>query len=252
VPGPAGEDGARRGRDGSSVRRRIQLIGVVLLVVLAARASTPPASPGGAGGGPASGGRVTVDVVGDSLITQAATELTGRLEAGGYAATIVHRPAQDLGSWFIQQQLGAVRSRGRADVLVLATAANDALRDDDRTRILGPEAAARAFDELLDRALAPFTDRCVVVVNAREDTASLYHPDHAREVNRLLARAPERHPGLVVVDWAGISHPLPGNWFAPDQLHFGPDPGGLAVGSGSAREYASAIVDGVARCPRTP
>jgi hypothetical protein len=240
----------RRGRDGI-VRRRIQVISVVLLVALAARASLP-ADPGGDGRGAAGTAAVTVDVVGDSLVTQAEDELAGRLAARGFAATVVHRPAQDLGSAFIQEQLGAVRARPRADVLVLATAANDALRDDDRTRAMGPEAAARAFDELLDRALAPFADRCVVVVNAREDTAELYHPDHARLVNRRLARAPERHPGLVVVDWAVISHPLPGSWFAPDQLHFGPDPAGLAVGSGSAREYAAAIVDGVARCPRSP
>jgi hypothetical protein len=247
-PGTAGAGPARR--DGS-VRRRIQVIGLVLLVAAAARASRPLLPPG-PGSSPAAPTRVSVDVVGDSLISQSGVELADRLAAAGYTSTIAHRPAQDLGSPFIQGQLAAVRDRGRADVLVLATAANDVLRDDDRTAASGPDAAARAFTELFDRALAPFADRCVVVVNAREDTAALYHPEHAKVLNALLARAAERHPGVVVVDWASISHPLPGSWFAPDQLHFGPDPGAPALGSGSARAYATAILDGIRRCPHTP
>jgi hypothetical protein len=194
----------------------------------------------------------TVDVVGDSLVTQAASDLNERLAGAGLYATVVHRPRQDLGSAFVQDQLAAVRSRPPADVLVLATAANDALRNGDRSRADGADAAAGAFDELLDRSVAPFADRCVVVVNAREDIADIYRPDQARILNGRLRTAGDRHPNLVVVDWATASRSVPADWFASDQLHFGPDPNGPASGSGSSRAYAAAIIDGIGRCPPPP
>jgi hypothetical protein len=56
------------------------------------------------------------------------------------------------------------------------------------------------------------------------------------------------HANLVVVDWAEESRQVPTPAFAPDQLHFGPDPAAPAEGSGSARRYAEAIVAGIARC----
>jgi hypothetical protein len=187
--------------------------------------------------------------VGDSLVTQAAGELAGQLAAAHLDATVVHRPRQDLGSAFVQDQLAAVRSRPPADVLVLATAANDALRDRDRTLAAGRVAAAQAFTDLFDRSLEPFGDRCVVVVNAREDTSDIYHPAHARALNVLLQAALARHPNLVLVDWAAVSRVVPVDRFAVDQLHFGDDPNVPSLDSGSARAYSAAIVDGIRRCP---
>jgi hypothetical protein len=191
---------------------------------------------------------VTVDVVGDSLVTQASGELREHLAAAHLRATVVHRPRQDLGSDFVQSQLAAVRERPRSDVLVLATAANDALRDRDRTQAGGVEAAAATFSELLDRSIAPFSDRCVVLVNAREDTIEIYEPAHARALNALLQAARARHPNLVLVDWAVESRRVPPDRFAEDQLHFGADPNTATTGSGSAQAYADAIVSGIHRC----
>src|SRR5690606_2220625 len=128
------------------------------------------------------------------------------------------------------------------------TAANDALRDRDRTLASGPLAAATAFNDLLDRSIAPFEDRCVVLVGAREETADIYHPEYARDVNELLRQARDRHANLVLVDWASRSRTVPAGEFAEDQLHFGPDPTTSTVGSGSAKAYAAAIVDGLKQC----
>jgi hypothetical protein len=229
-----------------AVAARLAGLGVLLVLVATASGrdrtshlSHRPDVPGHA---------VTVDVVGDSLVTQAAAELTEQLAGAGLDATVAHRPRQDLGSDFVQGQLAGVRARRPADVLVVATAANDALRDLDRTLAAGPEVAAVAYTELLDRSLEPFADRCVVVVNAREDTADIYHPEHARIVNALLRDAHDRHRNLVVVDWAAISRAVPGELFASDQLHFGTDPTVASVGSGSARAYAAAIVHGIRDC----
>jgi hypothetical protein len=201
-------------------------------------------------GGPTAASRSgpSVDVVGDSLVTQASADLTDRLAAAGLDAAVVHRPAQDLGSTFVQEQLVRLRAGRPADVLVIATAANDALRDHDRSVMFGPGMSVEWFAEQVGLAIAPFADRCVVLVNAREDTAPVYHPDSARVVNGVLDRVGQRHPNVVVVDWAGISRRLPPDWFAADQLHFGLDPTTASIGSGSAREYANAIVDGVHRC----
>jgi hypothetical protein len=243
------------------VRERIRIVGVAAaLAILMSTASSGRSASRSAPGSPAvarvtasrpsTGPAVTVDVVGDSLVTQSAAELSDRLVAAGFASTVVNMPKQDLGSRFVQDELAAVRARPPADVLVLATAANDALRDHDRAASGGAGAAAATFADLVDRAVGGFADRCVVVVNAREDTAPVYHPDSARAVNALLFQARDRHPNLVIVDWAAVSRLLPGDWFALDQLHFGPDPAAAAEGSRSAREYATAIVDGVRLCAR--
>jgi hypothetical protein len=227
----------------AAVGERIRLAGVTVVIVLVVVASTASRRVDRARH------RVTVDVVGDSLVTQAAVEIDAHLAGAGFAATVVHKPAQDLGSPFVVEQLAGVRARPPDDVLVLATAANDALRHHDRALAVGAEAGA-AFAEVVDRAVEPFADRCVVMVNAREETSAVYHPDSARAVNALLLQARGRHPNLVVVDWAGISRTLPHDWFATDQLHFGPDPRVPSLSSESARAYAAAIVEGVRRCLR--
>jgi hypothetical protein len=194
---------------------------------------------------------VRVDVVGDSLVRQAGTELQHRLEAAGYRFTVASMPARDLGSSFVQEQLDGL-DRHEGDVLVLATAANDATRHADRAERTGPVDADRTYEQSVRGAVERFGDRCVVVVNAREDVAQIYHPDHARLVNETLRRLAAVYGNLVVVDWAEESRSVPADEFVPDQLHFGPDPAAPAPGSGSAERYADAILAGIARCPGRP
>jgi hypothetical protein len=233
------------------------LVGALVGLALIRSASVAPiesgpaerARPPGSSGTAVRARAPKVDVVGDSLVTQSAAELSDRLTAAGLDATVVHRPRQDLGSLFVREQLSEVRSGPPADVLVVATAANDALRHRDRTVAAGEAAASDAFREQLDRSLAPFADRCVVVVNAREDVSPLYHPANARMLNALLRQAWSRYPNIVVADWAARSRSVPGEAFAPDQLHFGPDPNAPSIGSGSARAYAGLIVESILECP---
>ena len=91
------------------MRKIGEFVGVVVFgafIALAAVRSAPAPS--------AAPGSVTVDVIGDSLVTQAADELVARLAAAHLDATVAHRPRQDLGSAFVQEQLGTVRARPRA------------------------------------------------------------------------------------------------------------------------------------------
>lgn len=226
--------------------RRVGPVGLILVAVLGLLVAASTVRRAGAPEDPPT--RVDVDVVGDSLVTQASTVLGGRLAAAGLVARIAERPAQDLGSTFVRRRLAAVRLRPRARVLVVATAANDALRQDALARVVGGAAAEEAYAALVERVLAPFADRCVVVVGARERISALYHPASAAAVNRVLRRATAGRGDRVLVEWAALSHPLPEGWFAADLLHFAPDPHIPAVGSRSASAYADAIVDGVRRC----
>ena len=195
------------------------------------------------------GGRgARVDVVGDSLVRQIGPELLDRLEAAGYQFSVASMPAQDLASSFVQQQLDALE-RHPGDVLVVATAANDAIRDADRAARIGDTAAALTYEGWVRRTVERFHDRCVVMVNAREDVSAIYDPEHARTVNARLRLLEREHPNLVVVDWAGGSRRVPSEDFAPDHLHFGPDPAVPAEQSGSARRYADAIIEGIRACP---
>jgi hypothetical protein len=190
------------------------------------------------------GGNHRVDVVGDSLVHQAITPLRERFEDAGYTGEVEGFPGQALSSGVVRNRLDLVATRP-ADVLVLATAANDA-----RTKVTAapgaPAAAAyrTAIAELLDR----FADRCVVVVNARDRTDPVYLPARAALLNSALDQLEHERSNLVVVNWAERSRNLPTEWFSSDQLHFGGQAQTEQPDSPSSRAYVDAIADGVHDC----
>jgi hypothetical protein len=245
-PAPPGARHVRWGK--GTVRGQIRVVAVAAMLGVVATSSLTDARPRRTERRTAD---VRVDVVGDSLVRQAGTGLRHRLDAAGYRSTVAAMPARDLASSFVQQQLDGL-DRHEGDVLVLATEANDATRHADRAEHAGPVDADRTFEESVRRAVERFGDRCVVIVNAREDIARIYHPDDARMVNESLRRLAPQYGNLVVVDWAEESRHVPAGEFAPDQLHFGPDPAAPTEGSGSAERYADAILAGIARCPERP
>jgi hypothetical protein len=199
--------------------------GVLLAAALVNRGEPPSAAP------------VRVNVIGDSLVHQAYAPLMGAFRRASYQAEVVGLPAQSLASTAVRNQIDAV-ARGGDDVLVLATASNDA-------RALGPGQYRDELDDLARR----FADRCLVVVNARDLAGPMYFPDRIAVINRELAAVDERHRNLVMVDWATRSRNLPPDAFSPDQLHFGDPIQDQHPNSPSARDYAAALVDGVRRCP---
>jgi hypothetical protein len=227
------------------VRGQIRMVAVAAVLGVMATCSLTDVPPPRVERRP---GTLRVDVVGDSLVRQASTELRHLLEAEGYRFTVASMPAQDLASSFVQQQLDGL-DRHEGDVLVLATAANDATRYAERGERSDMVDAAGTYQEFVRRAAERFADRCVVMVNAREDVSPIYHPDDARMVNESLRSLARLHANIVVVDWAEESRQVPPAAFAPDQLHFGPDPAAPTERSGSAQRYADAITAGITRCP---
>jgi hypothetical protein len=207
------------------------LLGVGVAVVTRGRPAEGPAVP-------------RVDVVGDSLVNQARGAIQHDLEAAGYQALVVGLPAQSLASQSVRGKLDDA-ARAHGDVLVLATTANDVRAN---AAVDGRRPAAPAYRDDITALLDRFSDRCVVVVNARDRVNPVYLPERAAVLNNELGLLAQQQPNLVVVDWASRSHDLPPSAFSADQLHFGDPIEAEQPGSASARAYADAIADGVRQC----
>lgn len=207
---------------------------VALVAVLGRQTAEPPAAPAP---------RPHVDVVGDSLVHQASAPLRAGLDEAGFAVSVVGLPGQGLSGPGVRARLDELVGV-HADVLVVATTTND-VRDFAAD---ADEPAASAYRVEIEALVERFSDRCVVLVNARDRTSPVYRPERVAVLNAELAALARDHPGLVVVDWAALSRDLPEDWFSPDQLHFGRAAEEETPGSPSARVYAGAIVGGVRRC----
>jgi hypothetical protein len=207
------------------------LLGVGAAVVTRGRPSDAPAVP-------------HVDVVGDSLVNQARGPIKRELEAAGYQASVVGLPAQGLASESVRARLDAAAGDG-GDVLVVATTANDVRAN---AAVDGRRPLAPTYGEDITALLKRFADRCVVVVNARDQINALYLPERAVVLNSVLGLLAREQPNLVVVDWANRSRDLPKTAFSADQLHFGDPIEAEQPGSSSANAYADAIADGVRHC----
>jgi hypothetical protein len=237
----AGESSAAPGATAIVVAGAVFVVAsvLVLAVILGQRTGGGPGGPGGA-----SASARRIDVVGDSLIMQARRPLLERLDRAGYVSSVTGIPAQGLTAERIRARLDAA-ARTPADVLVVATATNDARYS---TLAEGARPGSPTYRDAIAALLFRFADRCVVMVNARDRTNPLYLPERAMVINGELADLERSHSNLVVVDWAGISRELPATWFSPDLLHFAADAEAEAPDSPSAHAYADALTDGIRRC----
>jgi hypothetical protein len=158
----------------------------------------------------------TVDVVGDSLAWQSATSIEAALERSGFTAAVSSNPGHSVATPWARQQLDVDLRDATAGAIVVETASNDAARLSEGTR------SATVYEQLLDSLANAATNRCLVLVNAKESvTPGYYSATSASEVNAIIATVAASHPNVRVVDWrdAAADH---GNWFGPDLLHFSP------------------------------
>ena len=205
-----------------------------------------PATPGSSAP-PAPSGPRRVEVIGDSLTRQSNDHLARTLSDHGYLATIASKPRESLDRDFVQAALAASEARP-SDVVVLATAANDALTEAGQSSWLGADGARDAYRTRLADAIRRFPGRCTVVVNAR-DVSPIFEPVQASLLNIDIEMVAAPFGDVVVVDWASISRAHTDDWFIADLEHFGLDPGTTADVLPGAQAYADAIADGVSRCP---
>src|SRR5690606_13381930 len=110
------------------------------------------------------------------------------------------------------------------DIVVLSTANNDAIVQARMATTMGQSDAQWAYRDFLGDTAHRFGDRCVVVVNAKEDMTPYYNPAQATTLNSNLRDERTRRANLVIADWAGRSRLVPRDQFMADQFHFGPDP----------------------------
>jgi len=185
-------------------------------------------------------------VIGDSLIQQSRDRLVTTMTGADHAATIASKPSQPLSSEFIQTALAGAETRP-SDVVVLATASNDALAVAQLTGSVGEENARAVYRQLLTDTIARFPGRCVVVVNAR-DVSPIFAPLQVALVNQDIDTVAAAHDNVVVVDWATMSRAHRGDWFVADLEHFGPDVSSTANVLPGAQAYADAITAATTSC----
>jgi hypothetical protein len=188
-----------------------------------------------------------VDVVGDSLIRQAGPHIERRLVLGGFPHRIASEPRVDLRSAFVRGFLDQVAGNG-GDILVISTANNDAIVQRRMAATSDQNTAQWAYRNDLGDVVHRFGDRCVVVVNAKEDISPFYDPAQAATLNSNLRDERTRRANLVIADWAAWSLFVPKDQFMADQFHFGPDPYSSAGVLGSADAFAGTIEGAVRQC----
>ena len=227
---------------GGVVAFAVGVLALVGVVVMTTTVGVPViGGPGGDGAAVQPGRGLRVDVVGDSLVRQASTQLQAGLADAGFDYRVASEPGREMASAFVRGRLDDAAGVD-GDILVLATAANDAL-------VREPEGDdGSAYRREMGALAGRFADRCLVIVNARTQVSPLYHPHSAAAVDDDLRAVAAEHPTLVLVDWNEESTGLPASAFAPDGLHFARDPAIPAPDSPAAAAYARAIVSGAQRC----
>ena len=190
-----------------------------------------------------------VAVIGDSLIVQTLTEQAAALQGRGFDPVIYGRAGVPLSDAWMQGHLAAVAEDRAVTTVVLATASNDNLEAAGRASMVGPTAAVAEYRARLEAAIAQLADRCVVVVDVRSTSTSIYAPELAPRTNVAIAEVAASRPRRVVeVDWDAMSRSHQADWFISDALHFDDIPSRGNRHQAGADAYAAAIAEGVARC----
>jgi hypothetical protein len=188
-----------------------------------------------------------VDVVGDSLIRQAAPDIRRRLNAAGFPTTIASEPRADLRSAFVQGRLDQIAATP-GDVVVIATANNDAIIEARMAAETDQPTAQWAYRNYLGDTVHRFRDRCVVVVNAKEDMSPIYNPPQAMILNSNINDELTRRANMVIGNWGLWSRFLTPDQFMADLVHFGPDPTSSVGTLPSADAFAGTIEGAVKQC----
>lgn len=218
---------------------RAAVIGIAMVgLATACKSAPPPVRPADK--------VLHVDVIGDSLIRQTVNRLGTRLTGFGYTFYIASDPSQAMDSPFVQGALASISSNN-GDIVVVATASNDALAEALIASTKDEATAEAAYRKTLGNVYVKFANRCVVIVNARTDVSLVYNPVQAAIVNKNIVDESTNYGNAIITDWATTSHPMPTTYFSPDGLHFGPDPSVEGTLEG-ANAYANAVVGGVDQC----
>ncbi|MGH9270704.1 MAG: hypothetical protein ACRDZ2_05480, partial [Ilumatobacteraceae bacterium] len=153
----------------------------------------------------------TITVLGDSVLLGAEDQITTELSADGYQVDYRAEPA-----WQLDNALDDITAAGRpvGEVVVLGIG-HDSLWERDRA---GYDRWAARFDEEADALLAGLrqlgAQRFVWITLNEQDRSTV--PDlglamydqynwYFPYVNERLRVLPERHPDLVLADWAAVS-----------------------------------------------
>jgi len=204
--------------------------------------------PGADGSGP-TGSRAAatrVMVIGDSLIAGSSAENVDELTARGYDPTVAANPGRPLSDPWTQSKVTEAAKDPTIAIVVLATAANDNIRNFDGAKLGGDAQALAVYRQLLRSTMAQLQGRCIVLVDARDVRALYYRSDYAPKTNDSLRQVAATRPGTEVVAWSTTSRPHTDDWFISDMEHF-PVPE-LHQPRPGAEAYARAIADGVDRC----
>jgi len=222
---------------------------VVFIVGLALFAAAVVASvrPFGADARPsASGSRVAVAVVGDSLIFQAETgmiyadstaapggDFTDDLLGSGYDATVVGLPGEPFSGVHAS---AALQARHGADIVVVAAGTNDVRLADEQD---DPGALDRSTAEL-GRVLDDLDATPCVLVLTFATTSPLHRLDQlGPELNGSIRATAAEHDNVHVADWEMVAAANP-EWFnSVDSVHLTPD---------GAEAYRDFILSSLSAC----
>jgi len=177
-------------------------------------------------------------------VAETAPQQLAMLRWVGWEPTVFGDPGRALDAPSIQSAVAAAASDPRVGVVVLATGSNDNVVNASTADRVGDASALAVYAATLNRTLALLGDRCVVLVDVRDDSNELYRTSWAGRTNAELHRVAVTRPATVVVGWADRSRPHP-EWFGADRLHF---VDATTTHENGMVNYAAAILDGVARC----
>lgn len=212
-------------------------------------ASTPSRSTAPLDPPSATPGRVAV--IGDSLIFQSADQQVDALRAAGWNPTVFGDPGKRIGDPTIRAAMVEASGQDDVRVVVLATASNDNVANAQAADVLGTQVATADYRALIERQITILGDRCIVLVEVRDESSDVYRPSFAPTTNDVLREVASTRPNTVVVPWSDLSRAHRDDWFIVDMLHFSD----ALVGrpATETREegrlaYADAVADGVSRC----
>jgi len=192
----------------------------------------------------------TIDIVGDSISTQAYWGRSAEYDAQGRPANADVLHDEWAGRVFADAQPAATQraADGRPAIMVIALGTNNA---GAYSSGWGPDDEAD-FNRLL---FTPSSSACVVVILPgyivrgpnTPDLLTQYSMHQAHEA--MKAKAAQR-PRTIVVDWQAIISANP-SIIGPDGIHLASDAklSGDLANPAAANAWAKMMWDGVARCP---